>query len=61
MLLTLGLFLKNVSLPSAIVCLVAIILLVTASLVEEKENLDKFGKAYEQYIEGKKRYIPFVY
>lgn len=60
MLLALGIFLKNVSLPSAGACLVAIISLVTASLMEEEENLEKFGKAYEKYKEGKRRYIPFV-
>jgi protein-S-isoprenylcysteine O-methyltransferase Ste14 len=61
MLLALGIFLKNVSWPSAVACFVAIISLVAASLVEEKENREKFGKAYEKYKEGKRRYIPFVY
>jgi protein-S-isoprenylcysteine O-methyltransferase Ste14 len=61
MLLAFGVFLKDVTWPSVVACFVTIISLVAASLVEEKENLEKFGKAYEQYIEGKRRYIPFVY
>jgi protein-S-isoprenylcysteine O-methyltransferase Ste14 len=60
-LLAIGIFLKHVTLPSFIVFFVATSFLVTASLVEEKENTAKFGSTYRAYAKTSKRYIPFVF
>jgi len=60
-LLAIGIFLKHVTLPSFIMFFVATSFLVTASLVEEKENVAKFGGTYRAYTQTSKRYIPFVF
>lgn len=60
-LLAIGIFLKHITIPSSITFFVAISSLVTASLVEEKENTAKFGSAYREYAKTSKRYIPFVF
>ena len=60
-LLNLGIFLKNVTLLSAIACLVSTGFLVTASKVEEKENYAKFGSAYKEYVMKTKHYFPFIF
>jgi protein-S-isoprenylcysteine O-methyltransferase Ste14 len=60
-LLAIGIFLKNITIPSSITFFVATLFLVAASLVEEKENITKFGSAYREYAKTSKRYIPFVF
>jgi len=60
-LLNFGIFLKNVTLLSAIACLVSTGFLLTASKVEEKENHAKFGSAYEEYVMKTKHYFPFIF
>lgn len=59
-LLAIGIFLKHLTVPSSMLCAIAIICLLAASLWEEKERLAKFGHAYTDYIKTSKRYIPFV-
>jgi len=56
-----GIFIKNITLQSAIPVFVAISFLVAASIVEEKENLRKFGSAYDEYRKTSKAYIPFIF
>ena len=60
-LLNLYIFIENISLLSAIACLVSTGFLVTASKVEEKENCAKFGNAYEEYMMKTKHYFPFIF
>lgn len=60
-LLAIGIFLKHITIPSSITFFVATSFLVTASIVEEKENMAKFGSAYREYAKTSKRYIPFVF
>lgn len=55
-----GILLKDVSLKSIVPCFISIAFLVAASKVEERENLAKFGDAYEDYKKATKNYIPFI-
>lgn len=60
-LLAIGILLKDLTLQSTAACLVSVVFLVAASVVEEKENLLKFGEAYSRYMNGRKRYIPLIF
>ncbi len=60
-LLAIGILLKNTALHSSITCFFCVSFLVTASMVEEKENLKKFGDSYHAYATDTKRYIPFIF
>lgn len=56
-----GVFLKRLSVPSgALVALAGLCLFLTASS-EERENLDKFGAEYRDYMERTKRFVPFIF
>ena len=55
-----GAFLKDVSLVSLILVLVASGFLVGMAKVEEKENLQKFGNDYSSYVRKTKMFIPFI-
>lgn len=60
MLASLGVLLKHFSLAAGFVFLFAVGSLFAASLVEEKENLEKFGNLYHRYKKGSKRFVPFL-
>ncbi|MBW1786691.1 MAG: hypothetical protein JRK53_08770 [Deltaproteobacteria bacterium] len=60
MLLSVGFLLKDVNVLSVILCLISLTLLAAASMVEERENIAKFGDLYRAYVTETKRYIPFV-
>jgi protein-S-isoprenylcysteine O-methyltransferase Ste14 len=60
-LLSIGILLKNMALQPFIACLVCVSFLVTASMIEEKENLAKFGDSYRAYAHDTRRYIPFIF
>ena len=60
MLLAWGAFLKDISLVSFVLVLVASGLPVTMAKVEEKENIRKFGDDYSEYIKITKMFIPFI-
>ena len=55
-----GMLLKDVSLQAASAFMVTVCFLVTASRVEERENLAKFGAEYEHYALRTKRYVPLI-
>lgn len=55
-----GVFLKDVSLVSLALVLVASGFLVCTAKVEEKENIKKFGEEYSSYIKTTKMFIPFI-
>ena len=59
-LLVLGILLKRVTLLTIVLCSICILFLITASLMEERENLVKFGDAYTNYKRTTIRYIPFI-
>ena len=55
-----GMLLKDVSLAAVLAFLVTFGFLAAASLVEERENLAKFGDAYREYALSTKRYVPLI-
>ena len=59
-LLAWGIFLKDISLVSLTLALVASSLPVIMAKVEEKENIKKFGEEYSSYIKAIKMFIPFI-
>ncbi len=59
-LIALGAFLKDISLLPAALAIVAIIFSASTALVEEKENLKRFGDEYAHYMKSTKRFIPFI-
>jgi len=59
-LLAWGVFLKDISLVSLTLALVASSLPVVMAKVEEKENIKKFGEEYSSYIKATKMFIPFI-
>jgi protein-S-isoprenylcysteine O-methyltransferase Ste14 len=61
LLLAWGVFLKHVSLPSCVLVSAATIFLLATAMVEEKENLEKFGVEYESYMKITSMFIPFLF
>jgi len=59
-LLVIGILLKRVTLLTIVLCSICILFLITASLIEERENLVKFGDGYTNYKTTTMRYIPFI-
>ncbi len=55
-----GLFFKRMSWLSGCIALLACVLLVITSLVEEGENVRYFGGRYQEYMKHTKRFIPFL-
>lgn len=58
--LSLGAFLKNISVLTFILTLIAVIFVIITAKSEEKENIKFFGQAYLNYKEGTKMFIPKV-
>ena len=56
-----GIFLKEVSLLSTILVLIATASLISTARVEEGENLRKFGEEYEVYKRETRMFIPYVF
>jgi protein-S-isoprenylcysteine O-methyltransferase Ste14 len=61
LLLTWGVFLKNVSLAGFLLSVTASTCLVATAHVEEREDMMRFGEAYSAYRRRTRRFIPFVY
>ncbi len=60
LLLTWGVFLKNMTLVGCMTALVATGFLMATALVEEKENLKRFGEDYAEYMKATTMFIPKV-
>ncbi|MBI5031632.1 MAG: isoprenylcysteine carboxylmethyltransferase family protein [Chloroflexi bacterium] len=56
-----GAFLKQISLASVVLVLAASLFLFATARVEEDENVTKFGRAYVEYMQSTKRFVPFVF
>ena len=61
LLLSWGVFFKDVSLLSIILTLAALVFLVATARVEEAENLQKFGDEYTDYMKVTRMFIPFLF
>jgi protein-S-isoprenylcysteine O-methyltransferase Ste14 len=59
-LLCIGILLKNVTIIATFLCFICTLFLIIASLMEERENLEKFGVSYTDYMKSTMRYFPFV-
>ncbi len=55
-----GALLKDMSFPPAILAILATIFSVATAVVEEKENLQRFGNEYASYMKSTKRFLPFL-
>lgn len=56
-----GAFLKDISWISIILTIVATVTLYATARADERECIDYFGDQYKTYMEGTKRFIPFVF
>jgi protein-S-isoprenylcysteine O-methyltransferase Ste14 len=59
-LLVIGILLKRITFVPLVIGCICIFFLITASLVEERESLKKFGDAYTTYKRTTMRYVPFI-
>ena len=59
-LLVIGILLKRITVVPLMISSICIVFLITASLVEERESLKKFGEAYTTYKRTTTRYVPFI-
>jgi protein-S-isoprenylcysteine O-methyltransferase Ste14 len=59
-LLVIGILLKRITFVPLVIGCICIFFLITASLMEERENLVKFGDAYTNYKRTTMRYVPFI-
>lgn len=60
LLLAWGTFFKHLSLPGLVAITATTVFLVTAGLIEEKENIAFFGPAYLEYRKTTKMFLPFL-
>lgn len=56
-----GAFLKHISAWSSFLVFLVTVFLYATARVEERENLDKFGPAYEAYMQTSRMFIPFLF
>jgi len=56
-----GAFFKDISWISVILILVASVTLFATARADENECIQYFGDQYKKYMEGTKRFIPFVF
>jgi protein-S-isoprenylcysteine O-methyltransferase Ste14 len=60
MLFAWGALLKDMSYLSVILGLLATASLIATAIVEEKENLQRFGEEYYAYMKSTRRFLPFL-
>jgi protein-S-isoprenylcysteine O-methyltransferase Ste14 len=56
-----GVFFKDPSILGGTLVIIASTFLTATSRVEEKENLNKFGNTYAEYMKRTKMFIPFLF
>jgi protein-S-isoprenylcysteine O-methyltransferase Ste14 len=59
-LLSWGVFLKGISWISLILSITICVFSFATAIVEEKENLKRFGEEYHIYMKSTKRFLPFL-
>ncbi len=60
MLFALGVFLKHLSLLAGILLAAVLAFLYATARVEERENLERFGQEYAEYMQRSKMFIPYL-
>jgi protein-S-isoprenylcysteine O-methyltransferase Ste14 len=58
--LGLGASLKHISLLTSGLAMAAFICLYITARVEEGENIERFGEAYQMYMQGTKMFVPYL-
>lgn len=56
-----GIFFKSASWPGGVLAAVVTIFLVLTARMEESENINFFGAAYQQYMKRTKMFVPFLF
>lgn len=56
-----GIFFKQVSLTATALVLVATVSIIATAKVEERENVQRFGDEYVEYMKTTKMFIPFLF
>jgi protein-S-isoprenylcysteine O-methyltransferase Ste14 len=56
-----GVFLKQITLLSGLLVILASVALYSTAILEENENLRIFGNEYAAYMQHTRRFIPFVF
>ena len=56
-----GVFLKGISIASALAALIATTAVIVTAKIEEGENLKAFGPAYREYMKTTKMFVPFLF
>ena len=59
--LTIGIVLKNPSLPVLVLGLFSLAAAYATARLEEKDTLAKFGPSYAEYMKGTRMFVPFVF
>ncbi|MFA6599182.1 MAG: methyltransferase [Ignavibacteriaceae bacterium] len=59
--LCLGALLKNISGITLLLIVIIILFLILTAKVEEKENINFFGKSYLEYMKKTKMFVPYIY
>ena len=57
----LGVFLKNVTLQTALLAFLVAAAVTVTALIEEGEMKARFGEAYSEYMKTTKRFIPGIF
>jgi len=60
-LLTWGVAMKEPSVRSLCLSVVVMVLLYVTARVEERENIERFGEEYRQYMKKSRMFIPFIF
>lgn len=55
-----GVFLKGISIVPMVIAIFATLIVVITAIVAEKENLQRFGDEYADYMHSTKMFIPFI-
>jgi len=56
-----GVYLKNPAYPGVIFIILLTVFVYRMSIIEEKENISKFGEDYQEYMKRSKMLIPFLF
>jgi protein-S-isoprenylcysteine O-methyltransferase Ste14 len=59
--LTWGAVAKQMGFASVVAGLLATVCLIATARAEERENVERFGKAYREYMARTKRFVPFLF
>ncbi|HOI29644.1 MAG TPA: methyltransferase [Melioribacteraceae bacterium] len=59
--LCLGALLKNISVLTILLTVFIMLFLIVTAKVEERENINYFGKSYSEYIKETGMFVPFIF